>query len=430
MMADETIAAGSLAPRRTEDRGFDVADLETHGFFDRLKAWIFGHPRWIFVLLRLWPRAGFPVFGWLIVTRFAEVQEVLSRPRAFQVPYGDKTKELNGGPNFLLGLDGGKEYDAYRVLVMKAFRREDVPSLVTPAAARRARDLLLRSGGKIDAVEGLLTRVATFLCEDYYGLRIPDPVEFGHWTIAMSTHIFVDAATVVPAHRRAAEAAARSVRALVDNAIAQAKHASSPPDTVLARLIDIQKAEPAITDEMIRSALIGMITGFVPTNTLAAGNILKVLLSRPDIRAEARAAALAGDDDLLRRCLFEALRFNHIHWGLTRICKEDCTIAAGTARAKRVRPGTKVLASTWAAMFDGRELENPGAFDPRRRRGDYMLFGYDLHWCIGAYIAQAHVTQTFKALLLQTELRPARGKDGEMQMLGDFPQHLWMEFQV
>jgi cytochrome P450 len=292
-------------------------------------------------------------------------------------------------------------------LVMQAFRLEEVRSTVTREAAEHSSALLNDSHGYIDAIEGLLTRVAILICRDYYGLPIPNPTEFGRWTIAMSTHIFVDAATVVPEHRRAAEAAAEFVCAQVNDAIADRKKKPRADRTVLSRLIEMQGATKGeLTDGMMRAFLIGMVTGFVPTNTLAGGNILAMLLQKRRFMVQAREAALAGDDDLLRRCLFEALRFKHIHWGLTRICNEDYTIAAGTPRESLVRAGTKVLASTWSAMFDGSRVDNPGFFNPSRRPADYMLLGYGLHWCVGAHIAYAHITQTFKQLLLQKDLRP------------------------
>ena len=417
------------------DLGFSLHDLKSKG-------WALKDPRWLFRLLRCLPKAGFPPwftwFGWIIVTRFDDVQEVLAHDQVFRVPYGEKTRKLNGGPNFLLGMEDGERYRRYQKLVMRAFRLEDAQSVVSRMAARLSRELLEASPGKIDAIEGLLTRVAVLICKEYYGLPIADPTVFGLWTIAMSTHIFVDAATVVPAHRDAAEAAAERIRALVDGAIVQARTTPRSSDTVLSRLIEMQATEHDLTDEIIRAFLIGMVMGFVPTNTLAGGNILAVLLQRRSFLAwllrrrsfmsHAREAALAGDDDLLQRCLFEALRFKHIHWGLTRICYKDYTIAEGTFRRKPVRAGAKVLASTWSAMFDPRRIKNPNVFDPFRPPTDYMLLGYGLHWCIGAYIAYAQITQTFKQLLVQEKLEPADGEDGQLQLLGDFPQHLCMTF--
>jgi hypothetical protein len=57
-----------------------------------------------------------------------------------------------------------------------------------------------------------------------------------------------------------------------------------------------------------------------------------------------------------------------------------------------------------------------------------MLFGSGLHWCIGYFIAAAQITQTLKALLVKRGLRPAKGKEGQLQLLGAFPEHLIVEF--
>ena len=49
----------------------------------------------------------------------------------------------------------------------------------------------------------------------------------------------------------------------------------------------MQAGRPYLTDAIVRSYLIGMITGFVPTNTMAAGHMLQVLLKRKDMFAAA-----------------------------------------------------------------------------------------------------------------------------------------------
>jgi cytochrome P450 len=175
--------------------------------------------------------------------------------------------------------------------------------------------------------------------------------------------------------------------------------------------------------------LIGMIVGFVPTNTMAAGHILEVLLQKPEAWKAAQEAALAGDDDLLKRCLFEALRFKPINPGPFRTCRADTgyTIAGGTARSAKIPKGAKVLASTFAAMSDPLRIREPRQFDPARPASDYLHFGHGMHWCVGAYIAQTHITQTFKALLRQKNVAPVH-KGGRLERRGTFPDHLYMQF--
>jgi cytochrome P450 len=82
------------------------------------------------------------------------------------------------------------------------------------------------------------------------------------------------------------------------------------------------------------------------------------------------------------------------------------------------------MAGTQSAMLDGRRIKKPNRFDPTRPAHDYMVFGYGLHWCVGAFIAEAHATQTLKALLLQPSLTRVRGKRGELDAIGVLPLHL------
>jgi cytochrome P450 len=411
---------------------FDLNDLRSSSLIEKFVQRLLDDPQWLFGLLRRYcPIPIIPFVNLAVVTRFDDVQEVLGHDWAFPVPFGNKVKELNGGPNFLLGMQPDADYWRYQKQVMRVFTLEDITKFVGPLATQFSEDIVARSGGKLDAIQDLITRVPTLICESYYGVPIAeqDRVDFANWTIAMSTYMFGDPSDK-PAYRRVGVAAGDRVRRLITRAIADAKTTGAKPNSVLARMIDMQSASNGdLTDEAIRTILIGMITGFVPTNTMAAGHMLEMLLRRPDFLEQTRAAAIAGDDDLLKRCLFEAMRFMPLNPGPFRICAHDYTVAEGSSRAKRIRAGTKMLASTQSAMFDERQVKEPYKFDPARPATDYMLFGYGLHWCVGIFIAETQITQTFKALLVKNGLRRAQGKAGQLQLLGPFPEHLTVEFE-
>src|SRR5262249_58586584 len=135
------------------------------------------------------------------------VQDVLRHDDVFRVPFGPKVSRLNGGPNFLLGMQAGDDYWRYQAQVMQAFRRDDAAKIVAPLAAQLSQAIVSSSPGGLDAIEGLITRVPILICEAYYGVPIPNKVAFGHWTIAMSTYAFGDPGDN-PNFRRAAEAGA------------------------------------------------------------------------------------------------------------------------------------------------------------------------------------------------------------------------------
>lgn len=436
-------------PVSLPDPSFDVDDLRLRGI-TALAASAFANPpqRLLGLVRTVWPNLRLPEFRyltrylpipwprcWVLVTRYADVAEVLSRHDDFNVAWKKETRALNGGPNFILGLDGGPvegpEYALQLELLMRAFGRDDVERRVAPLARAAAERIVAGAGGRLDAVQALITRVPLEICRDYYGVAIAahEMTQLAQWTIAISGYLFgppFDRER--PGVARAAEAGAARLRAVVDAAIDGEIARGGASDTVLGRLVREAAKNPKMTRDRMRAFLIGMIVGFVPTNTVAGGHILDVLLTRRTHLSAARAAALAGDDALLARCLFEAMRYRPLNPGPWRVCARDATIAAGTWRATRVRAGTLVLASTQSAMFDPRQVHAPRRYDPRRAASDSMLFGYGLHWCAGRYIAEAQIAQTLKALLVQPELRRAPGEAGRLRLLGLFPEHLEVEF--
>jgi len=174
----------------------------------------------------------------------------------------------------------------------------------------------------------------------------------------------------------------------------------------------------------VRSILIGMIVGFVPTNTMAGGQILERLLCKRDELQQAVRAAAAGDDDLLMRTLFEALRYMPINLGPFRICALDHRLAADSREAATIKKGTKVLAMTSSAMFDSRRVMQPFRFDPSRPATNHMHFGFGMHWCLGAMIARAQITQTFKVLLRGGGIERAGWPRGKLGLWGLFPDRI------
>jgi cytochrome P450 len=428
MAPSDTVIAPDPLPQPTSI--FDSNDLRSVATGPaKLALSLLNNQRLFSLVRRFFPIFTLPFTKMLMVTRYDDVKEVLGNDAVFPVPWGEKVKILDGGPNFILGLQDGAEYRRYQKQVMQVFTRDDVGKIVAPMTARFSAEIIGRSGGRLDAIENLITRVPILICKHYYGVPIApeEEVDFGRWTIAMSTFMFADP-TDDPKLRRVALAGGDRVRPIIDRAIVQAK-TKPKPDTVLGRMIDLQRSgQGEFTDEIIRTILIGMISGFVPTNTMAGGNALELLFQRSDFMTPTRAAALAGDDDRLTRCIVEAMRFHPLNPGPFRICAKDYTIAAGTSRAKKVRAGTPILPGSFSAMFDDRHVKNPFKFDPDRPATDSLVFGSGLHWCIGFFIATAQITQTFKALLVQKGLRLAKGKDGQMQRLGVFPECMIVEF--
>jgi cytochrome P450 len=369
--------------------------------------------------------------GWALIYRYDDVAEVLSRNDVFTVPFDSEIARLNDGGKpgtpFILGIDNPQEHDPQARQVMQAFRRSDVDQVVVPLCRCEAEQIVKQCAGQLDAIPDLITAVPLKVCQDYYGVHIAgDRQKFAEAAMAVSVHLFGPPPLKADPRKRADPGAAY-VRWAVDGAIERESGTPSRKNTVLARLVTMESAG-TLTRLQVRAFLMGMIIGFVPTNTIAGGHILQMLLRKPQFMAKAREAALAGDDDLLKHCLFEAMRFKPLDPGPYRTASRDFTVAAGTPRATSIPKGVTVWPLTESAMFDPRKVDAPSTFNPSRPASDNLVFGYGIHWCVGAYIAQAQITQTFKALLRQPNLRRAPGVRSWCQLHAGTPAHLFVRF--
>jgi cytochrome P450 len=427
-MTHNTATASSLALAAER---YDPAATKQPGALARFLA---HPPRWIWWLLRtFWPIVN--VAGWAVVTRYDDVAEVLARHDVFAVPFGAEIARLNDGEKegekegkkegtpFILGMDDQPLHDEQLKCVMQAFKRDAVQQRVAKPSFGFAQKIVAApTASRFDAIGGLLTRVPLELCEKYYGVEIATDAKtlqkFAYATLDVSAHLF-GPPPVKPDPQ--IDIAADYIRAVVDHAIDTERGRSSHSDTVLGQLV--QNGTDA---KIIRAFLMGMIVGFVPTNTIASGYMLEMLLRKPAFMQQAQQAALDGDDDLLKACLFEAMRFMALNPGPFRICTREYTLAADTCRAKTIAKDTKVLPATESAMFDSSQIDNACRFDPHRAASDYLIFGYGIHWCAGVFIAQAQITQTFKALLSLPKLRRAPAPDDKLQWRGAFPDHLFV----
>jgi cytochrome P450 len=401
-----------------------VRPKRVKAFFARL---IMSPPQRPLAVLRLLlpiPR----VPGWAFVLRYDDVAEVLQRHDVFRVPFAGEISRLNDGDEpgtpFILGIDDERAHCRQLEDVMALFPMRDIADSVASGCFESAQARLIEAPpGPFDAIPGLITAVPLDVCHHYYGVVLEqhERQPFAYATIELSGHLF-GAPPIAPSADGLENDAAAYVRAIVDRSIDAEYAAPSGRETIVARLV----RRLGNDKRTIRAILIGMIVGFVPTNTMAGGHILEMLLRKPAMRKAAEIAAQAGDDDRLGHCLFEALRYMPINPGPWRICSRDYTVAPDTRRAAKLRKDTKVYAMTSSAMFDSQHVLRPFRFDPTRPASNHMHFGFGMHWCAGAMIARAQITQTFKALVVLRSIERAPGRRGKLALWGLFPDHLYI----
>jgi cytochrome P450 len=407
--------------------GFKDVAHEVDAFAAELKTTAVAHPREIFALLRtLQPVLVLRDIA--LVTRSDDVHEVLARDTAFDVPYAEKMELITNGENFFLGMRNTPRYTRDASNMRIAVRRDDLGSVVGPTVDRTAQAIVAEAGGTLDVVKGLTRVVPARLVGAYFGTPGPSEGELIAWTSTLFQFLFFDQ-TNDPALRARAVTASAALNAYVDATIAERKAKPRDTDDVLARCLSLQKAgTPGMSDLDIRNDFIGIIVGAIPTTGTAAAFIVDELLNRPAELAAARAAAQAGDDDLLAAYAFEALRFNPMTPGIFRTANRDYTVAKGTSRATTIPKGTSVVAATQSAMFDSTLVDDPDSFRVDRPAYAYLHWSYGLHACFGQYINAVQIPRIVKALLLRDDLRRAPGDSGKLTKDGPYAGSLTVLF--
>jgi cytochrome P450 len=375
---------------------------------------------------------------WALVTRYDDVQEVLTRPNVFDVTYAPKIATIMEGDNIFLGMKDEERYTRDKTNMRMTAPRAEAVARVAPETARLTAEVIERArpAGRLDLAMELSQDVTTRLFGAYFGTPGRSVTAFSDEARGLFGYMFADLSND-PARRLAAEPLAASMRAYVEEAIAARKLARGQGgnvqrDDILERCLAFQDMGlPGFSDREIRNNMMGLIVGALPQPPMVIPQLFEVLLDRPRELAGAQAAALADDDALVARYVFEASRFYPLTPGLFRNCLEDYRVAAGTWRAKTIPAGAFVMAATRSAMFDGRKLPDARSFRIDRPADAYMHFGYGMHECFGVYMNRVMIPQLCKAVLRLPDLRRAAGPAGRLRLDDDFrifPLNLTVEF--
>jgi cytochrome P450 len=378
------------------------------------------------VVRALWPIPAFGKFA--MVTRYTDVQEVMSLSEVFLNPYNAKLDVIMGDHPFFLGMSNTPEYTRDTTNMRMVVRRTDIEQHLTAATVAEAERLVAASGGSIEVVD--LVRSVTFnvLC-DYFGTPGPADADLRVWATRLFEFQFADQAND-PSLREEVDLYAPLLRQHIDNLL-MARRSQPLRDDVLGRCLILQQTgAPGMDDASIRTNLVGFIVGGLPQPPMVAPQAMEQLLRLPEWLAQAQQAARANNDLRLAALVFEAMRFDPLTPGLFRTAAEDYKVAAGTWRAHTIREGTTVLAATRSAMHDGRQVPKPEIFDPDRRPYEYMHFGYGLHTCFGIHINQALLPLMLKPLLQRPELKRAAGPAGHLSKRGIFADRLEVTFSL
>ena len=175
---------------------------DVDGFISQLKTWLLAqNPEPIFAILRrLDPILIVKHFA--VVTRYDDVQEVLSRDNVFHVPYAQHFDELTGGKNFFLGMENTPEYTRDVATMRLAIRRDDIANRIMPFVEHTADDIVAHAGGRMDVVKELGNIVPSVLVAEYIGTPSPTPSAFAEQSAAISGYLFIPEGQIPSSNER------------------------------------------------------------------------------------------------------------------------------------------------------------------------------------------------------------------------------------
>ncbi|GAA3473212.1 cytochrome P450 [Nonomuraea roseola] len=382
--------------------------LHSHmGHLEKYDETLARDPMAAFGLVREWMRTEWrelfaelrerrPVFATpvlTVVTRFADVTEVLSREEVFTVrAFGPRLDAALGGP-FMLGRDATAMNWRDKGIMQFVLDPGDVAG-VRELAGRLADEALdaAAARGEIEVVHELFRPVALGVCAQYFGLPGPDPQTLSRWTRTIITDCFANYLGD-PAVQAASVEAGAEMTAYLRAELEARKAGRGPSGDVFARLV-----ASGLDEERVVVNMAGLPLGFVESGPGAMVEATEQLLLRPEVLARA-----VTDDDF-DRYVWEALRFNPFFKLLPRICERDYELA-GTV----IPAGTFVLAAPASAMFDAAVLDEPDEFRLDRPRHHQLFFGYGHHACLGVHPARAIICEAVRRLLLRRGVRVIEG---------------------
>lgn len=367
--------------------------------------WIRGDWRSLFAELR----AEAPVFatpGFVLVTKFADVHEVLAREKVFTVRPTRPQLDAALGSGFMLSRDATPLNWRERGLMQAMLPPADVPG-VRKLVASCADELLdefhdaATESAHFDVVVDLFRPIASRVCEEYFGYRGVEPATLSHWVRDVIKDCYANPAAD-PALHAAAVASGAALMSYLRAALGERRACPARDDDVFGRVAALPlPAACEFDDERIAVNVAGLPLGFVESAPAAMALATRQLVQRPAVLAEAAALAHAADPAPFDAYVWEALRFDTFFRLMPpRLCEQDYLLAAGTPRATPIAAGSVVMLALASAMHDEDELPSPEEFRPGRPDYHHLHFGTGHHHhCLGVHLARAIIPEAVRRLL-------------------------------
>ncbi|HEY1968860.1 MAG TPA: cytochrome P450 [Pseudonocardia sp.] len=363
--------------------------------------------------------------GYYVLTKFADIFEVLTSPDRFSSWPAD-TPQTPGHNRALIPLEVDQpEHKRYRRLVDPLFRPKAL-SRVADSVRANAAELIdaMVTKGEFDFMTEFAQPFPSAVFLRLVGLDFDAEQRdqlcgwagtILHTTTVGATH--GDAEAQVAARMSAGKELHDFLRSLLEDRMAR------PRDDLLSHLIEAEFAGERKLDvkEILNFAYVLVLAG-LDTVTTALGFSFMHLAHRPDLQDQ-----LAADPALIPAAVQELLRYESI------VHMTRTVLASSTIGGTELRPGDRVCVALASGNRDETEFDGADEirFDRKPRR--HLIFGAGNHRCLGSSLAILELTIAFEEIMRRIprfSLPPdamLAAYGGQTRSLATLPFRTWRE---
>ena len=336
-----------------------------------------------------------------VVTRWADVVDLLSRNETFRVTYASHM-DPSVGP-YMLGRDGAEQNWRDKSAMRTLLRWDDLPAIRATAGEVASGALgaaAQGSGGEFDVVATVSRLVPLKIVQRCFGFPGPDDATMLAWSRATQADMFHNLAND-PAILQSNIAAGQAMQAWVAGFVdARQPWAEAAGDDTVSRLLRLTGLGLSGLDRQgVISNVCGLLVGAIETASQAIVNATEQILLNPAQMDVATQAARTGNNAALDPIVWEALRFSPMATLVLRVAAAAAVIAPGSSHQATVPAGRAVAAGIGSAMFDPAVFPAPDDFQTRPRNL-YLHVGFGAHICLGQYVAYEIIPETVRQILM------------------------------
>lgn len=358
----------------------------------------------VYARLRNEAPAHWTTAGDLVLSRHADVTEVLRDPRTFssspmvgtseggvlRAPQGDQSPVDQA-----VLVQDPPLHTRQRAILARGFTPRQIrrlDSFLQEHAARVAREAARRD--RLDLIEEVAAPLPVAVMIHLMGLPPEDESDYRRWARALILGPTGDATPSEQAHTVAA------LEALGERMLEVAeRRRREPGDDLVSALVAAERDEDVMTPKQVVATAAHLLAAGSETTESFLGTFFAELLQRP-----AETAALRDDPGALPAAIEEVLRFD----SPSQLLQRRATRLAELAGV-RIPEGTIVILLLGSANRDERRFVDPDVLDLARDASGHLAFGFGSHFCLGAALARLEtrrVIEPLLPLLPQLELEP------------------------